>query len=100
MAFYLVTDGRSNQYGEADMYVVRASGTRQAVSLAPVLDAKNAEVIKLEDGRDIEHGVILASLVDFTEAPQAVDAPDEIETEGTETVSVTPVAEAPRYSVI
>ncbi|MEU6633831.1 hypothetical protein ABZ905_37015 [Streptomyces parvus] len=98
MAFYLVTDGRQNQYGEADQFVVRASGTRQAITHAPVIDAKNAEVIKLDDGRDVPHGLILASLVDdYTPAVQPLE---EIETESAEVVSVTPVAEAPRYSVI
>ncbi|QPB09715.1 hypothetical protein CPT_Shaeky_028 [Streptomyces phage Shaeky] len=87
MAFYLVTDGRKNQYGEADMFVVRASGVRQAVSLAPVLDAKGAEVTKLEDGRDVPHGVILSALADF--ADETPDAPAVIETEATEVAEVT-----------
>lgn len=68
MAFYLVTDGKRNAYGEADSFVVRAGGRRQAVSLAPLADPKGAEVEKLEDGREVPNGVILSSLVDETEA--------------------------------
>ncbi len=64
MAFYLVTDGPRNEYGDADAYVVRASGVRQAAKLAPLMDKENATVEKLEDGRDTAHGVILSSLVD------------------------------------
>lgn len=104
MAFYLVTDGRSNSYGERDAFVVRASGVRQAASLAPLVNRKDAEVIKLDDGRDVPNGVVLSSLVDFLpEAPTAEPAPTEdydselIETEAEEIVEVTP---ARAYSVL
>lgn len=98
MAFYLVTDGRTNEFGEADTFVVRAGGKRQAVTLAPVVDRKGAEATKLEDGRDVPNGVILSALVDYIPAPVAVPA---VATEAEETVEVTPaVVEAPRYSVI
>jgi hypothetical protein len=63
MAFYLVTDGKLNAFGEADAFVVRAGGRRQAVSLAPLADPKGADVVKLEDGRNVPNGVILSSLV-------------------------------------
>lgn len=75
MAFYIVTDGRTNAYGEADSFVVKASGTRQAVKLAPLYDAKNATVEKLEDGRDVPNGVVHSALADFTEdTPAAEDS--------------------------
>ncbi|MGW3072753.1 hypothetical protein [Kitasatospora sp. NPDC001132] len=69
MAFYLVTDGRTNEFGEADTFVVRASGVRQAVKLAPLSDPKWATAVKLEDGRDVKNGVVHASLVDFAPVP-------------------------------
>ncbi|MFG3200350.1 hypothetical protein ACGFYT_30000 [Streptomyces sp. NPDC048208] len=95
MAFYLVTDGRKTELGEADTFVVRAGGRRQALAFAPVVNRKDAEVIKLEDGRDVPNGVILASLVDFL----PVAAPAEvIETVTEETAEV--VSDAPRYAVI
>ena len=65
MAFYVVADGKRNKWGEANTFVVRASGVRQAAALAPLADAKNATVTKLEDGRDVENSVILGSLVEF-----------------------------------
>ncbi|MFI2242391.1 hypothetical protein [Streptomyces chrestomyceticus] len=65
MAFYLVTDGRKNEFGEADTFVVRAGGVRLAASIAPLADRKNAEVVKLQDGRDVQNGVILSALVDY-----------------------------------
>ncbi|MEW1550965.1 hypothetical protein [Streptomyces tsukubensis] len=76
MAFYLVIDGQRNACGEADSFVVRASGRRQAISLAPLADPKNADVEKLEDGRGIPNGVILSSLVDETETESATDDAD------------------------
>ncbi|QPB09790.1 hypothetical protein CPT_Shady_029 [Streptomyces phage Shady] len=107
MAFYLVVDGKRNEFGEADSYVVRASGTRQAAKLAPLVDRKGAEVTKLDDGRDVPNGVILSSLVDsFEDAAEALPfgepVAEVIETENTETVQVSPavVVDAPRYSVI
>lgn len=69
MAFYLVTDGKRNEWGEGDTFVVRAGGRRQAVSLAPLADPKGAEVEKLEDGRDVPNGVILSALVDHAPEP-------------------------------
>ncbi len=85
MAFYLVTDGKRNAYGEADSFVVRAGGRRQAVSLAPLADPKGAEVTKLEDGRDVPNGVVLSSLVDDTEPTPATDYDSElVESEDTE----------------
>ncbi|MFJ9671100.1 hypothetical protein ACIRP5_09980 [Streptomyces sp. NPDC101221] len=86
MAFYIVTDGRANAYGEADTFVVRASGKRQAVKVAPLADPKGAEVTKLEDGRDVPNGVILAALVDFN--AETEDAPAVIETTATEVAEV------------
>lgn len=86
MAFYLVIDGRKNEFGESDSFVVRAGGKRQAATIAPVIDRKNAQVTKLEDGRDVANGVIHASLVDH------VPTPVEVET----LVST----DAPQYSVI
>ncbi|KIQ62417.1 hypothetical protein TR51_25600 [Kitasatospora griseola] len=65
MAFYIVTDGNKNEFGESDSFVVRASGIRQAVSLAPLGDPKNATVVKLTDGRDVPNGVVHASLAEF-----------------------------------
>ncbi|MFJ8394375.1 hypothetical protein [Streptomyces sp. NPDC094144] len=104
MAFYLVTDGRTNSYGEADSFVVRAGGKRQAVALAPVIDRKGAEVTKLEDGRHVPYGVILSSLVDYIEPHPSQDfdsvlvEPETVETEAEETVEVTPAVRA--YSVL
>ncbi|MFG3405624.1 hypothetical protein [Streptomyces sp. NPDC048142] len=89
MAFYLVTDGKTNEYGEADTFVVRASGVRQAVSLAPVLNSADAEVVKLDDGRDVPHAVILSSLVDHTS--EVAEPADTVETTSTETAEVLPV---------
>lgn len=77
MAFYLVIDGRKNVYGDADSFVIRASGKRQAVTLAPLLDPKGAEVTKLEDGRGVGNGIILAAPADFgdeAEAPVEAEA--------------------------
>lgn len=99
MAFYLVTDGRKNEFGEADTFVVRAGGRRQAVSLAPVINRKDAEAVKLEDGRDVANGVILSALADFTESETLPFGEAETLTVANEeTVEVTP--EAPRYAVI
>lgn len=71
MAFYLVVDGKHNERGEADSFVVRASGRRIAVATAPLVDRKGAVVVKLEDGRAIGNGVILSSLVDHSPEPVA-----------------------------
>ncbi|MFI8452183.1 hypothetical protein [Streptomyces erythrochromogenes] len=104
MAFYIVVDGRKNEYGEADTFVVRAGGRRQAIALAPVINRKDAEVTKLEDGRDVPNGVILSSLADFTEPHPSQDfdselvEPETLNTVAEETVTVSP--EAPRYAVI
>ncbi|MGW0929579.1 hypothetical protein [Streptomyces sp. NPDC002644] len=67
MAFYLVTDGRKNEYGEADTFVVRAHGRAQAKAYAPLFDPKNATVEKLEDGRSFEPVVIHSSFVEYDE---------------------------------
>ena len=104
MAFYLVTDGRANSYGERDSFVVRAGGVRQAASLAPLVNRKDAEVTKLDDGRDVPNGVILSSLVDYIEPTPAEDfdsvliEPETLDTEAEETVEVTPAVRA--YSVL
>lgn len=101
MAFYLVTDGRENQYGERDSFVVRAGGRRQAAALAPLVNRKDAEIVKLDDGRDVPNGVILSNLVDFLPEPVAVEPVAEvIETVAEETVEVAPAVAAPRYAVI
>ncbi|QDQ14309.1 hypothetical protein [Streptomyces spectabilis] len=102
MAFYLVTDGRSNEFGESDTFVVRAGGKRQAVQLAPVANAKDAEVTRLDDGRDVPHAVILSSLVDFTgDTDSASAVVGEVETEGSEITPATPIAATgPGYAVI
>ncbi len=85
MAFYLVTDGRKNGFGEADSFVVRAGGRRQAIALAPVADAKGAEVVKLEDGRDVPNGVIMSSLIDHDEPTPTNDYDSQlVESEDTE----------------
>jgi hypothetical protein len=77
MAFYLVTDGRTNQNGEADAFVVRASGVRQAAALAVPHAVHDATVTKLDDGREVPHAIILAALVDHEpEAAPAADEPD------------------------
>ncbi|QPB09568.1 hypothetical protein CPT_Sycamore_028 [Streptomyces phage Sycamore] len=101
MAFYLVTDGRENQYGERDSFVIRAGGKRQAAALAPLVNRKDAEVVKLDDGRDVPNGVVLSSLVDFLPEPvkaEPVAEPETIATVAEETVEVAPAA--PRYAVI
>ncbi|OKI71404.1 hypothetical protein [Streptomyces sp. MJM1172] len=95
MAFYLVTDGRKNEYGEADTFVVRAGGRRQAVALAPVINRKDAEAVKLEDGRDVANGVILSALADFTEGESEAES---ITLANEETVEVT--SEVTHYAVI
>jgi hypothetical protein len=101
MAFYLVTDGRKNEYGEADTFVVRAGGRRQAIALAPVINRKDAEVVKLDDGRDVPNGVILSALADFTEVETLPFGEAEtIETEAVSAETVEVVPEAPRYAVI
>jgi hypothetical protein len=99
MAFYVVVDGRKNEFGEADTFIVRAGGRRQAIALAPLINSKDAEVTKLEDGRDVPNGVILSALAEFAEAETLPFGEAEtLETVAEETVEVTP--EAPRYAVI
>ncbi|WP_369190144.1 hypothetical protein [Streptomyces sp. R08] len=68
MAFYLVVDGKTNAHGEADSFVVRASGRRLAAATAPLADRKGATVVKLGDGREYPNGVMLSSLVDHEPA--------------------------------
>ncbi|MBA9050800.1 MULTISPECIES: hypothetical protein [Streptomyces] len=74
MAFYIVVDGKKNAAGEADTFVVRASGRRLAAATAPLADRKGATVLKLEDGREYPNGVMLSSLVEH-EAPELLDMP-------------------------
>jgi hypothetical protein len=76
MAFYLVVDGKRNEYGDADTFVVRASGVRQAAAIAPVADAKNATVTKLDDGRNVPNVVILSSLADHEPEPVTAEDPN------------------------
>ncbi|WP_030855289.1 hypothetical protein [Streptomyces sp. NRRL S-475] len=80
MAYYVVVDGKRNAQGEADTFVVRASGRRIAAATAPLADRKNAIVLKLEDGRHLPNGVILSSLVDHEPEPVAepLDLPETV----------------------
>lgn len=90
MAFYIVMDSVTNEYGDSDTFVVRAGGTRQAAKIAGV-DPKTALVEKLESGRNEANGIMLASLVDFGVTPPVTPATDYdstlVETETTEDVA-------------
>ncbi|MFJ4701943.1 hypothetical protein ACIP5N_27660 [Streptomyces sp. NPDC088768] len=94
MAFYLVTDTATNAYGDADTFVVRASGTRQARGLAPV--RSDAVVTRLLDGRDVPNGVILAQFAE--PSPEAAEVEEDDDQAPADVEDQAPAA--PAYSYI